>query len=210
MSSSDGREHAGSATTPILLTVQRPLTPAQRERRQRIIRAAMELASEGGYEAVMMKEVAARSEVALGTLYRYFGSKDHLLSEALLEWGTQLTDNLRDRPPEGSTAGDRTAEVFRRMALGIENEPQLGVAVTSAMTSREPSANQSREQLAKVMREWLDVAIGSARIEQRDETERVLELVCFGAMIGLVNGSRTPQQLGDELQRAAQLIVREA
>jgi len=59
------------------------------------------------------------------------------------------------------------------------------------------------------MREWLDVAFGVARIEQREETERVLELVCFGAMIGLVNGSRTPQQLGEELQRAAQLLVRE-
>jgi AcrR family transcriptional regulator len=210
MSSRDGREQASDYTGPTLLTVQRPLTPAQRERRHRIIRAAMQLASEGGYEAVMMKEVAARSAVALGTLYRYFGSKDHLLSEALLEWGKQLTDNLRERPPEGSSASDRTAEVFRRMASGFESEPQLGVAVTSAMTSGEPSANQSREQLARVMREWFEVAIGSARIEQREETERVLELVCFGAMLGLVNGSRTAQQVGNELQRAARLVVRES
>ena len=60
-------------------TATPPLTPVQRERRRRIIDAAMELAAEGGYDAVQMREVAARAEVALGTLYRYFASKERLL-----------------------------------------------------------------------------------------------------------------------------------
>ena len=42
------------------------LTPVQRQRRQRIIDSAVALATEGGYEAVQMREVAARSGVALG------------------------------------------------------------------------------------------------------------------------------------------------
>ena len=45
---------------------------AQRERRKRILDATLALASKGGYDAVQMRAVAERADVALGTLYRYF------------------------------------------------------------------------------------------------------------------------------------------
>ena len=52
---------------------------AQRERRKRILDATLAIASKGGYEAVQMRAVAERADVAVGTLYRYFPSKVHLL-----------------------------------------------------------------------------------------------------------------------------------
>ena len=62
------------------------LTRSQKARRTRVIEAAMALASEGGYDAVQMRDVAERADVALGTIYRYFASKDQLLAAALVEW----------------------------------------------------------------------------------------------------------------------------
>ena len=56
---------------------------AQRDRHRRILDATLALASKGGYEAVQMRTVAERADVALGTLYRYFPSKIHLLVSAL-------------------------------------------------------------------------------------------------------------------------------
>src|SRR5215213_7088144 len=56
---------------------------AQRERRRRILDATLVLASKGGYDAVQMRAVAERADVALGTLYRYFPSKIHLLVSGL-------------------------------------------------------------------------------------------------------------------------------
>src|SRR4051794_11132286 len=56
---------------------------AQRDRRKRILDATLSLASKGGYDAVQMRAVAERADVALGTLYRYFPSKIHLLVSAL-------------------------------------------------------------------------------------------------------------------------------
>ncbi|MCE9516308.1 MAG: TetR family transcriptional regulator, partial [Mycobacterium sp.] len=56
---------------------------AQRERRKRILDATLAIASKGGYEAVQMRAVADRADVAVGTLYRYFPSKVHLLVSAL-------------------------------------------------------------------------------------------------------------------------------
>jgi AcrR family transcriptional regulator len=46
--------------------------------RKRIGAAAIDLAPAGSYDAVQMREVAARANVALGTLYRNFPSKDQL------------------------------------------------------------------------------------------------------------------------------------
>ena len=47
-------------------------------RKKRIGAAAIDLAQRGGYDAVQMREVAARANVALGTLYRYLPSRTKL------------------------------------------------------------------------------------------------------------------------------------
>ncbi len=77
---------------------------AQRERRQRSLDATLMLASRGGYEAVPMRAVAGRAGVALGTLYRYFPSKVHLLVSGLareFERNQEKLDRLAIPGPAG-------------------------------------------------------------------------------------------------------------
>ena len=90
-------------------------TAAQRARRARIITATLSLASRGGYEAVQMREVAERSEVALGTLYRYFPSKVHLLVSAMASEVEQLSQRLQKRqtPARPVPSGWRTSSSAR-------------------------------------------------------------------------------------------------
>ena len=64
----------------------RSIPASQLARRERILDAAMELATEGGYDAVQMREVGTEAGVALGTIYRYFSSKDDLLAAVLVAW----------------------------------------------------------------------------------------------------------------------------
>ena len=71
---------------------------AQRDRHRRILDATLALASKGGYEAVQMRTVAERADVALGTLYRYFPSKIHLLVSALAREIERNQERL-DRKP---------------------------------------------------------------------------------------------------------------
>ena len=44
----------------------------------------MRLATSGGWSAVQMRDVASEARVAIGTVYRYFSSKDRLLLEAMV------------------------------------------------------------------------------------------------------------------------------
>ena len=70
------------------------LTKSQAARRARVISVAMELASDGGYDAVQMRDVATQANVALGTIYRYFMGKDHLLAAALVAGPVGASDTL--------------------------------------------------------------------------------------------------------------------
>ena len=75
-----GSESSGSDTRPrevmnVAVLAESELgSEAQRERRKRILDATLAIASKGGYEAVQMRAVAERADVAVGTLYRYFPS----------------------------------------------------------------------------------------------------------------------------------------
>src|SRR6266481_4703534 len=88
---------------------------AQRERRKRILDATLALASKGGYDAVQMRAVAERADVALGTLYRYFPSKIHLLVSALVLEFERTQEKLDRRPIPGDTAYDRMLYVLSRV-----------------------------------------------------------------------------------------------
>jgi len=178
------------------LTLRRALSSRQRARRERIVRVATELAAAGGYDAVMMKDVASGAGVALATVYRYFASKDHLLAEALVAWGGALGRRLRQSPPRGAAPGERVAQVFRRMARGVAEQPALGVALTRALLSCDPGATGNRAELSAMMRDWIDVALGDARVPDREVRLAVLEHVCFSCMISFVQGHRTPREVG--------------
>ena len=64
------------------------------ERAQRIVDTAVELAEQGGFVAVRLRDVAAEAVVALGTLYRRFRSKEDLLVAALEIEMTALEERL--------------------------------------------------------------------------------------------------------------------
>jgi AcrR family transcriptional regulator len=57
---------------------------AHAEKRNRILRAALEICAQKGVAAARMEEIAARAEVSKGTLYRYFESKEDLLLATIL------------------------------------------------------------------------------------------------------------------------------
>ena len=79
-------------------TAATTVLPGRRERkkartRQTIYQAAMALFVERGYDAVTVEEVCRRADVAKGTFFLHFPTKDALL----VEYGREATDDLRAR-----------------------------------------------------------------------------------------------------------------
>ena len=118
---------------------------AQRERRKRILDAATALAAKGGFEQVQMRAVAERADVALGTLYRYFPSKIHLLVSALAEQFEQARDVFDRRQIPGDTPADRVMYVLGRATRTLQRDPNLTEALTRAFMFADASvAHESR------------------------------------------------------------------
>src|ERR1700687_3974790 len=113
---------------------------AQRDRHRRILDATLALASKGGYDAVQMRSVAERADVALGTLYRYFPSKIHLLVSALVREFEQTRQKLDKRPIAGDTPADRIIYVLNKVTKNMQREPLLTEAITRAFMFADPSA----------------------------------------------------------------------
>jgi AcrR family transcriptional regulator len=77
------------------------------ETRERILRAALEMFHDRGFESTTMREIAARAGVATGAAYYYFASKDAIVlafydqarkdMEPLLEKALTETTDLRER-----------------------------------------------------------------------------------------------------------------
>src|SRR5205823_11490625 len=124
---------------------------AQRERRKRILDATLALASKGGYDAVQMRTGAERADVALGTLYRYFPSKIHLLVSALVQEFERTQEKLDRRPIPGDTAYDRMLYVLSRVTRSMQREPMLMEAMTRAFMFADPSAAAEVNTVARLM-----------------------------------------------------------
>jgi len=105
---------------------------AQRDRRKRILDATIALASQGGFDAVQMRTVAEQADVALGTLYRYFPSKIHLLVSALGREFERAEAAMRDKPIPGDTAHERVMFLLNRTTQGLQSDPHLTEALTRA------------------------------------------------------------------------------
>ena len=98
---------------------------AQRDRRKRILDATYQLARDGGFDAVQMRAVADRADVALGTLYRYFPSKIHLLVSALGRTFEQAEASMKGRPVAGDTPAERVISVLKKTTRGLQGDPHL-------------------------------------------------------------------------------------
>jgi AcrR family transcriptional regulator len=184
------------------------LTKSQAARRGRVIRAAIELAAEGGYEAVQMRDVAARGRVALGTIYRYFTSKDHLLAAAQVEWVTDLEHRVGQRPPRGATIADRMVEILRRATRAMEREPALTAALVTAMSSPDAGVAECQREMGLVMGRIQ----ANAFPEQFDPDiqQRVIdaiEYIWFSSLLAWANGWVGIGDAGERLASAAHLLL---
>jgi AcrR family transcriptional regulator len=117
-----------------------PLSTKQAARRQRIVDAAVGLLEDREFERIQVKDVAQAASVALGTVYHYFGSKEHLFGEVLVQWAGSLRTSITRRSLTGITPAERLEDALHRSVRAFERRPQLARLVARLEVSEEPFA----------------------------------------------------------------------
>ncbi|QYJ04889.1 TetR family transcriptional regulator [Nocardioides panacisoli] len=187
---------------------------AQQERRKRILDATYALASEGGFDAVQMRAVADQADVALGTLYRYFPSKIHLLVSALQREFESAVDRLNAKAIPGDTAADRVIHVLKRLTRGMQGDPQLTEALTRAFMFADASVANEIHGVGMSMTAIVTHAMHGGVPTDEDITDediaiaRVIGDVWLSALVGWVTGRSTANETAAHMDTAVRLVLR--
>jgi AcrR family transcriptional regulator len=189
---------------------------AQRDRRRRILDATIALASQGGFDAVQMRAVAERADVALGTLYRYFPSKIHLLVSALAREFEHATHSLERRTIPGGTPADRVMHVLGKTTRGLQRDPNLTEALTRAFMFADASVANEINVVARHVTTLLTRAMGDQATPADPPTPsdedvaiaKVIGDVWLASLVQWVTGRASAADVGRSLDVAVRLLLR--
>ena len=142
------------------------LRGTQAKRRQRIIDQAQAMLIERGDANVEMREIAEGAGVALGTAYRYFGSKDRLLAEVFAQWQSQRHDEIKQQTAKGKTNTDRTRLHALTAFERIFQHPRLWAVGQALRVSDDPSVLRILVQMdQRMIDQFRSTLVG---IDERD------------------------------------------
>jgi AcrR family transcriptional regulator len=184
---------------------------AQRNRQSRIIQVALALGSRGGYDGVLMREVADRSGVAIGTLYRYFPSKVHLLVNAMAYELERVSGQLHRRRLPGDTPSARVEWVLERATRSLQKDPNLTEAMVRAMMAADESV---AVEVAAVRNQMADMIIRAIRGDNEAQPEdadyaAILQDVWFARQIAWLGGRISRVDVWSDIESTIRLILRD-
>ncbi|MCM2419158.1 MULTISPECIES: TetR family transcriptional regulator [Streptomyces] len=184
------------------------LTERQEARRRRILHASAQLACRGGFDAVQMREVAENSGVALGTLYRYFPSKIHLLVATMQDQLGQMHETLRKRPPDTAEPADRVAETLMRAFRAMQREPHLADAMVRALTFADRSVSPEVDTVSRLTTAIILDAMGLDGPPTADQLSavRVIEHTWHSALVTWLSGRASIAQVKIDIETVCRLI----
>jgi TetR/AcrR family transcriptional regulator, cholesterol catabolism regulator len=214
------RTSADAAAQPSLRDGTRAgrLGPSQQRRLRRILAAAVALAERGGFEAVRLRDVAQESQVALGTLYKYFHSKEDILLLALTEEVERLEAAMVADPLVGGTPLRRLTEFFQRATQGLTRRPHLARAVLRAIASGDRKTAEKVAAFHERMTRMIHAAqrgkapdlavtgraaLGDAREQQ---IAFLLQHVWFASLVGWAGGLHSTRTVAEQVSAAAALM----
>lgn len=169
----------------------------------------MALAAEGGYDAVVMRDLADQANVAVGTLYNYFTSKDHLLTAAYLEWTTELEERITSRPPRGEAPADRVTDVLGRVCEALGRQPRLVSAILTAANAKAPEVAELDREAGVTMTAMIESALALPDPQLSLQVTAVIEHVMHSALLSWINGRMQMPEVIAVIATTAHLLLDE-
>lgn len=181
----------------------RPATGEQVERRDRIRRVASRLVAERGLEHVQMQEVAQQAGVALGTLYRYYPSKHHLLAGVMEGQVAAIGRTVGGGPTLDPVAA--VSELVVRACNGLMARPLLARAmITSVNVVRSEAGPQNDRSFRELV---LRAAAIADPTEGDQDLARLVEQCAYGVLTWAAAGEITLEEAERSLRRACRLLL---
>jgi AcrR family transcriptional regulator len=178
------------------------LTSTQRRRRTRIIAQALEFAG-GGYEAVNVRLVAERAGVAVGTLYHYFPTKQHLLLSAFGEWLERFQRHLEHQFGRLDDGFARVWQVLELLTNAMREIPLLADTVARSFIYAEDTTAGEVDAIRSQMAEmFADVLSGGWPTESERNIGALLTDVLTSNLLALAHQRITLDEVANGFRRS--------
>lgn len=183
-----------------------PGRPRSAASHQAILKAALELLAEVGFEAMSMEAIATRAGVGKTTIYRRYSSKDELVADAI--------ESLREEvliPDTGSFWGDIEALIENASQISLTPLGRQTVAMIISSASSNPGFAQIYwEKYLQPRRQSFAIVI--ERAKARDEVSADLDAgLFFDTMSGIMLYAlifSPAEAWTDSVRRALSLLLR--
>ncbi len=173
---------------------------------RRVLDATLVLAQAGGFDAVQMRDVATEADVALGTVYRYFNSKERLILEMMIEQLSGLARYVDSHQIPGGSAAERVCSVLAGSNASLARYPDVALAmVRSFGASREENADVVR-RVSTLMTGIITAAIG-ADTTRANQVARIITQVWLSSLIGWAGGVDPITRVDEDLGIASKLLL---
>ncbi len=190
---------------------------AVEDKRTRILETAIELAERGGFEAVRLRDVAAQADVALGTVYKRFRSKEEILVAALDLESEKLDKRMALKPAKGDNEEERVLSFFETATGHLFRRPNLARAIIRAITSGDAELtakvagfhDRITRQIVTALRGEEGQPLAEAGPQATEQMLAfILSQIWFAALVGWMGGLHSKQSVIEQLRVSLRLLLK--
>lgn len=177
----------------------------QVERRQRILDAAKNLLRANEYESIQIRDVASEANVALGTLYRYFSSKEHLYANVVYDWSVPF-GAADEAVPDSLSTTERVAQRLRQALAAFQKRPNFYQTILMLRTSSDPDVRELMQQLVLLLEEPLRADFSTLSPDEAADITAMVWAILMDMVGRLLAGNQTLEDANRVLVRFVKMI----
>ncbi len=175
-------------------------------RHDAIVAAARALAGESGMGAVQIVPVAERAGIAAGTVYRYFPSKDDLISALIGAVADQEVAAVRTAAAAAPGPLSALAAAIAGFAARMLRERRLAWAILAEVPEGDAGRLAFRRSLAAQFEALIGAAVAAGHLPDQDAAFAAAAVI--GAVLEGLVGPLAPDPAGADAQKnAAQALA---
>lgn len=179
----------------------------KRATRQLILDAGCATFSELGFEACTIRDIVRRTELAAGTFYNYFGTKEAVLQELIGDEISHLTERMREARRHARDPHSFVLNAYREAFHAIVARPAVyGILLRNESVVRELFADTGFGAARQTLRKDLDKAIERGVLP--DMNVNWLSAVFFGGAYEMGRQLLESDAGAEEAEAAAEFLAR--
>jgi AcrR family transcriptional regulator len=160
--------------------------PAHPDRRESILEAALEAFVERGFHGTAIPQIAERANIAAGTIYHYFDSKEALVNALYRSWKSNISQMVFAKFPQGAPVREQFRTMWKVMVEFATTHPTAFAFIE--LHNHASYLDQESLAVDRTIKEFTAAVIKRAQVEglvKWLDATVLMELV-FGAFVGML------------------------